>query len=553
MVLPPNSTPADKQPGRLRNRLLIPIVGIGLTLGLASWGMSEAALRSTTELAGLATAKTMAAETASLRRFYTEQVVTRAKQAGMSIGHDFATKDGMLPVPATFVKTLGEQIAKDHPGTSVRLFSSYPFPHAKATSRYDEFETAALQHFASGPSEPFWRLETIDGRRSVRYAVADVMGASCVACHNSHPDSPKRDWQEGDVRGVLAVAVPIDDLVKGMQAAADTNLAAIVLGIVGMVAALTLLLRHYLERPVRQLVEDLATIQSTHDLTRPMRAQRNDEIGTLQGGISSFVAVLRGVIGKASSTACQVAAASRELEKATQLVANGASEQASTQQEINAALEEMNVSTKQTSASAQRASVAAAASRQMTAQGRDEVRNMRTAVEELQRSSTDIAVILKTIDGIAFQTNLLALNAAVEAARAGEAGKGFSVVAEEVRSLAQRSAEAARTSAERIAHSAKCTTRSAEVAARVDQALVSISGSTDEVDTLLAQIATASTEQAQGIAQISGSMENLGQVTQQNAGTAEELAATARQAAAEVEVLRSQVARFEVEASPVGA
>ncbi|MBL8735269.1 MAG: methyl-accepting chemotaxis protein [Planctomycetes bacterium] len=519
---------------------------VGLVLSAAGWWIGERSNHETTALAGMTTARTLVAETASLRQFYTEQVVARAKQAGMAIGHQFATKEGMLPLPATFVKALGEQVAKEHPGTSIRLFSRYPFPHAKAGATYDEFENDALAHFDAGPTEPFWRVETVGGRSAIRYAVADTMTTACVACHNSHVESPKRDWREGDVRGVLAVTVPIDELKHGMAAAANSNLLAIIFGIAVMVCTSILLIRRRLELPVRLLNEDLASLKERNDLTIPIRLVHHDEIGTLAQGIRSFVATLRRIIGSAGTTAIQVGSASEELERATQAVASGATEQAANLEEVRAALEEMAFSSKETAQSAARANEVAFSARQAAARGRDEVKSMCQVVEALQKSSTDIAAVLKVIDEIAFQTNLLALNAAVEAARAGDAGKGFAVVAEEVRSLAQRSAQAAQSTAGKIDGATQATARSAEIAQRVDSALTAIAEGVNQVDEVLTQIATASGEQAQGVAQITGSMGRIDQITQQNAGAAEELAATARQASGVVGVLRSQVGSFVV-------
>jgi methyl-accepting chemotaxis protein len=540
------------RPTSLRRKLLVPMLAIGAVLAIACGFVLDHTRRSMTELAGLTTAKTLAAETASLRRFYTEQVVGRAKQAGMGIGYDFASKERTLPLPATFVKALGEQIAKEHPGTQVRLFSRLPFPHAKATANYDGFETAALAHFDDGPADPYWSMETIDGRPSIRYAVADVMGANCVSCHNSHPESPKRDWKEGDVRGVLAITVPIDTLATGMQASANITLAAIVLGIVLLALISAWLLRRHLERPVQRLVADLSTMQATQDLTHPIAGGGNDEIGRLSACVTSFVATLRDVIGGVVGTTSRVHGATSELERASQAVANAASQQAASLEEVNATLEEMASTTKQTAANTQRASAVASSTQQAAARGKEEVRAMCTAVQEIQKSSQDISAILKTIEGIAFQTNLLALNAAVEAARAGDAGKGFAVVAEEVRSLAQRSAEAARNTAQLVASSTQCTARGAEVATRLDQTLVGLGTGVDEVAAVLAQIATASHEEAQGIALVASNVHGLDTITQQNAGTAEELAAAAKQTAGDVQSMQTRVAGFRVGAAASG-
>ena len=167
-------------------------------------------------------------------------------------------------------------------------------------------------------------------------------------------------------------------------------------------------------------------------------------------------------------------------------------------------------------------------------------------MNDIKSSSREIAKIIKVIDEIAFQTNLLALNAAVEAARAGDAGAGFAVVAQEVRSLAQRSAEAARTTATMIEDATTRADRGQQIAARVDGSLGEITSATAEVNAILANILTASTEQAKGIGEVNGAIGELDRVTQQNAGNSEELAAGAEETAAQATSLKGLVARFKI-------
>ena len=166
---------------------------------------------------------------------------------------------------------------------------------------------------------------------------------------------------------------------------------------------------------------------------------------------------------------------------------------------------------------------------------------MKQAMDEIKSSSNDISKIIKTIDEIAFQTNILALNAAVEAARAGEAGMGFAVVAEEVRSLAQRSAQSARETAEKIEVAIAKSEHGATLSYRVGQSLTEIVDKARRVDALVAEIAAASGEQTRGIDQVHAAVNQMDKVTQASAGSAEETAAAAAELDTQAARMRENV------------
>jgi methyl-accepting chemotaxis protein len=176
--------------------------------------------------------------------------------------------------------------------------------------------------------------------------------------------------------------------------------------------------------------------------------------------------------------------------------------------------------------------------------GNQAMARMTGAIGDIQSSAAETARIVRAIDEIAFQTNLLALNAAVEAARAGEAGKGFAVVAEEVRSLAMRSAEAARNTGQLIEQSVANAKRGVTIADEVDASLGSIAAAVGKVNALIGEIAASSRDQSTGIEQISSAVGNIDRVTQQNAAAAEQSAAAAEELSAQAEALRSAVAHL---------
>ncbi len=235
---------------------------------------------------------------------------------------------------------------------------------------------------------------------------------------------------------------------------------------------------------------------------------------------------LAGSLGKASGRLTGLA---DTVATASQSLAEGAGNQAASIEETSASLEEISSMTNSNEAKLQDVKTLAKQARTAAERGANDMQAMSSAMEAIKASSDDVAKIIKTIDEIAFQTNILALNAAVEAARAGEAGMGFAVVAEEVRNLAQRSAQAAKETSEKIEGAIGKTAQGVELNAKVAAVLSEIVAKARQVDELAAQVSDASREQTQGITQISHAVSQMDSVTQGSAASAEKSAAAAKE------------------------
>jgi methyl-accepting chemotaxis protein len=258
----------------------------------------------------------------------------------------------------------------------------------------------------------------------------------------------------------------------------------------------------------------------------------------------SFTKKISSIIEGLNEGADQVASASGQVASASQQLAEGANQQAATLEESSSALEQMASQTRQNADNSELADKAVKDTSKIVENGVGAMHRMKQAISEIKESSHETSKIIKTIDEIAFQTNLLALNAAVEAARAGEAGKGFAVVAEEVRNLAQRSAEAAQNTSQLIAKSQENASNGVTVAEEVAGQLDSIKDSSEKVKTLIAEIAAASREQAQGIEQVNTATSEMDKVVQQNAADSEESASAAEQLSAQAAELEEIVAQL---------
>ncbi len=253
---------------------------------------------------------------------------------------------------------------------------------------------------------------------------------------------------------------------------------------------------------------------------------------------------IRTIASELAAGSDHVASSSSQVSKSGQALAEGASEQAASLEETSASLEELASMTKRNAEHSDSAKNLSADTRRAADTGATTMQEMSAAMRELQRTSSSVAKIVKTIDEIAFQTNILALNAAVEAARAGEAGAGFAVVADEVRSLAQRSASAARETTATIEESVRMSERSVSLSDKVTLDFTEILTKARQLDQLVAEIAIASREQSEGILQINTAVNQMDKVTQSNAASAEESAAAAEEMHSQSTVLKKCVSNL---------
>ncbi len=248
-------------------------------------------------------------------------------------------------------------------------------------------------------------------------------------------------------------------------------------------------------------------------------------------------AALKMAVRSLTSVANQVTSAANQVAQSSKSMADGASEQAASLEETSASLEEMTSMTKQNADSTAQANTMSADANQAAEKGREAMTRMLDGIGKIKTSSDETAKIVKNIDEIAFQTNLLALNAAVEAARAGDAGKGFAVVAEEVRNLAQRSAQAAKDTANLIEESQQNADNGVAMSQEVEGILELIAKGIEKVSQLVGEVSVASKEQARGIDHINTAVVRVDQVTQSNASDSEEAAAASEELSAQANEL----------------
>lgn len=218
------------------------------------------------ETAALHHAKLYIRALTEFRTLYTAEVVSVASQHGLEVTHDYQNKPGAIPIPATLTMLLGDRIGASGLGASSRLYSPYPFPwRSKEWSGSDGFQQEAWKALSVNPSRAFYRYERRDKNELFRYAVADLMREDCVACHNSHPQSPKTDWQVNDVRGVLEVMFPLDPIIKAANDDLKSTIYAYIFLAVCLVLGIALIVikqwRHSneLERKVEARTAELST------------------------------------------------------------------------------------------------------------------------------------------------------------------------------------------------------------------------------------------------------------------------------------------------------
>ncbi|HET97805.1 MAG TPA: DUF3365 domain-containing protein [Desulfurivibrio alkaliphilus] len=368
----------------------------------------------------------------------------------------------------------------------------------------DPLEARALRTMAEQNLKEYYEID--ESTNSVRYFRAVRLTETCLICHGDPANSMAlwgndrgidptggrmENWKVGELHGAFQVIQSLEAADLQLQQAVGKATWIVVVGL-GLMALLfaTLVLRvvsYSVIRPISKIIEDLA------------------------GNSSNLM-----------DAATQVSSASHEL-------ADGAGNQAASLEETSASLEEMSSMTRLNADNVKQTSQMVEDTRNSAETAQHSMERMGEAISSIKQSADETAVIMKTIDQIAFQTNLLALNAAVEAARAGEAGAGFAVVADEVRSLALRSSEAARNTAQLIDQSQKNADNGVAAAAQVKEILIKIVEGVNKVSQLAKEIAVASDEQAQGVNQINLAVSQVDQVTQSNAAISEEAASASEE------------------------